>query len=1319
MISNNGIVDDVFSKTIPLGFSFCFYDENYDKIVIGSNGILTFGLDEAEATCPPGIAGENPDPGLIDEAIFAVQHDMKFDLSKNSEIYYQTIGTSPNRKFIVNFYEAENFGCDEKSNIQVVLSEFTNEIDIFIKDKPIPCPKESLLGITNKDNIKGISPPNRNKGVWGTHNEAWNFKPSGTKEPMITWLNHLNQEVGTGKNVKLCPKYNTIYTAVVHYQSCNNSELKYQDSIKVTFKDNFPAIKKDTLEICDIGNDGIENIILNEHIESILLNSPNNFNVSFYKSNSDATNQINPIINWTLPNNNPIYIRIENKQDTNCVLIHPITFKFLTTGIGNLKIQTCDTDNDNIEENFSLKNYFKNILYNYDEEQYSFYGSNADAQNETNPVDIITLTANSQIYLKINVYFGCNNIQGPIPIEFLPSPEKYDIKKIIFNGCDFNYNNYEPFDWEYNIRKENPNIPPKIKIEAFYNKEDAYDNSTQGVSIINNIYEVVYIRLKNSSGCFSVIEVQQEVNFTAVIADRSTNYICFDGLEDITVDLENYVSDMLKNNPDPSKVNYNFYASFADAEDNSNPIRSTQNIAEDGYFVKSTYFVKFNEGSKCYTIKPIIIFLVHPEPQKNAIDVCDIFNDNDENNILYIYDNDLLGDQEGNVSYFLNESDAIKNQNAIVEYNFTTNVTLYVRIESHGCVEIYPINFNMSSVPITNNIDHELDAICDDSTGFIHVNLTIYENDIYNTSSNATFTYYKSFNSQTQNFEDEITDPKKFPISETTTVYVKVNLGNSTCMAVATITLRVIKDNEITLNEANLYKCDPEHDLNEIFNLFYATDQLIEGNENLDTTQYEITYYSRKKAAEDKDANFQINNPNNFIPNSSHYIVYTRFESKLTECYHIEKINLYTVPAPKPISGEIKICDNNSNNTPDLQLNELNNIVITYENNFNFSYYISKSDAENSQNPLDDSQVYEPNQFPSKIWVRVESFEDCYDVTFVDIKFNTLTSIDISELNLTACNVNEEDFAIFNLEETLNELPNSNYSIKFFKDFETILNFGNEIADPKQFQSTNKPIQIIYAYISKDGNCPITIPLKLHSIPPPEIEILSQIKFCEEGNFNIEPKLNNENQFLFEWKDPDGKIISTKLSIKNIIPTGIYTLNITNILHPECSNTYEVEATHYNPPEIKDLIVTKYRVEVIAVGDYPMEYSYDGINWQSSNIFNNLKPGVYTFLVRYIEQTCLGKPQETIVLYIQNFITPNNDNINDYFIIKDLDIFDKESTLTIYNKYGKIIHKDKNNTELKWNGRFNGRNLPTGNYWYIVELPDGRKVTGNITIKNY
>lgn len=71
-------------------------------------------------------------------------------------------------------------------------------------------------------------------------------------------------------------------------------------------------------------------------------------------------------------------------------------------------------------------------------------------------------------------------------------------------------------------------------------------------------------------------------------------------------------------------------------------------------------------------------------------------------------------------------------------------------------------------------------------------------------------------------------------------------------------------------------------------------------------------------------------------------------------------------------------------------------------------------------------------------------------------------------------------------------------------------------------------------------------------------------------------------------------------------------------------------------------------------------------------------------------------------------ISPNNDQLNDFFDLSGFDV--KE--LTIFNRYGmKVYHMP--NYKKEWNGLSDkGKELPDATYYYLVELNSGEKKTG-------
>jgi len=39
-------------------------------------------------------------------------------------------------------------------------------------------------------------------------------------------------------------------------------------------------------------------------------------------------------------------------------------------------------------------------------------------------------------------------------------------------------------------------------------------------------------------------------------------------------------------------------------------------------------------------------------------------------------------------------------------------------------------------------------------------------------------------------------------------------------------------------------------------------------------------------------------------------------------------------------------------------------------------------------------------------------------------------------------------------------------------------------------------------------------------------------------------------------------------------------------------------------------------------------------------------------------------------------------------------------------------------TGVVWDGKYMGHVVPSGDYWYIITLEDGRKISGHISVRN-
>lgn len=196
--------DDVFSSTIPIPFPFCFYGATYNSCVIGSNGVLSFDISNANGanSWPLTSSGGSGTPIPIPYAggtqnsssstyypkasIMGPYHDI-YPTNSNGglrRIEYSIVGTAPCRKFVTSFYKVPYFSCTSISAThQIVINESTGLVEIYIGEKPVCSSWNSglaILGIQDFTRTKAVAAPGKNCTVWNESLTGYRFTPNGT-----------------------------------------------------------------------------------------------------------------------------------------------------------------------------------------------------------------------------------------------------------------------------------------------------------------------------------------------------------------------------------------------------------------------------------------------------------------------------------------------------------------------------------------------------------------------------------------------------------------------------------------------------------------------------------------------------------------------------------------------------------------------------------------------------------------------------------------------------------------------------------------------------------------------------------------------------------------------------------------------------------------------------------------------------------------------------------------------------------------------------------------------------------------------------------
>lgn len=126
-------------------------------------------------------------------------------------------------------------------------------------------------------------------------------------------------------------------------------------------------------------------------------------------------------------------------------------------------------------------------------------------------------------------------------------------------------------------------------------------------------------------------------------------------------------------------------------------------------------------------------------------------------------------------------------------------------------------------------------------------------------------------------------------------------------------------------------------------------------------------------------------------------------------------------------------------------------------------------------------------------------------------------------------------------------------------------------------------------------------------------------------------------------------------------------------------------------------------------------YFLNGQNQGSNNVFQIYANGTYTVEVvdSYGCKAEASIAMTFVDIDIPNFFTPNNDGQNDLWTPTNTSGF-PEIEIYVHDRYGRKIVQFGTNSG--WDGKYNGNELPTGDYWYTISLGDGREFVGNVTL---
>jgi len=152
-------------------------------------------------------------------------------------------------------------------------------------------------------------------------------------------------------------------------------------------------------------------------------------------------------------------------------------------------------------------------------------------------------------------------------------------------------------------------------------------------------------------------------------------------------------------------------------------------------------------------------------------------------------------------------------------------------------------------------------------------------------------------------------------------------------------------------------------------------------------------------------------------------------------------------------------------------------------------------------------------------------------------------------------------------------------------------------------------------------------------------------------------------------------------------------------------------------------IVENGNTELQATGN-SVSYSWSpGISLTDSTIANPISSPLITteyFVTGTSQYGCIAIDSVTVTILpritFPDGITPNGDGKNDFWVIDLIEEF-PNNVVEIYNRWGQLLFRAEG-YQQDWGGTHNGKDLPIGTYYYLVDLnePGLEPISGPITI---
>ncbi|MDO1500000.1 T9SS type B sorting domain-containing protein [Winogradskyella maritima] len=611
--------------------------------------------------------------------------------------------------------------------------------------------------------------------------------------------------------------------------------------------------------------------------------------------------------------------------------------------------------------------------------------------------------------------------------------------------------------------------------------------------------------------------------------------------------------------------------------------------------------------------------------------------------------------------------------------------------------------------------------ICDNKApfddGIADFDLSNLQNQIENNQSDIEVSFHE--NVSDANINDNVLPSVYESLSGSQSIYVRIENSTTGCFIVNQVDLSVVDSPEFN-TPTDFLVCDDladGDDTNEstTFDFNIKTAEMLAG---IPSANYQISYHTSQNNAQNNDQAlpllYTVSTPNPIE-------IFVRIEDLDAGCVGFSSFNIEVIPVPLATDLSLFQCDEfgAQDGIAPFNLSQSGPIITDITGSISVTFYRSFAEAETQSNPLNATN-YLNNQPSEIVFARVTNTDtNCFAISEISLEVS-VTSANDALLQVCDADGVEDGFTEFDLsqanDQVLNNLP-PNLTLSYFETLDNALLEEN----PLDVLYTNTEInnQIIFVRVENDNQCYGINEIELEVLDVPNVIISENVIYClnrfpepitlSGGVINDLP-----NNYFYNWSTGE---TTSEIQVSE---AGVFTVRVSNTIGCFIDRTVTVIASNIATIEGFNVMDASQNntVTVLVSGEGDYEFSLDNVNgpYQDSNIFDDVRPGIYTVYVR--DKNNCGISEDLVSLVgFPRYFTPNGDGNHDFWQVQGISSqFQPKTIVYIFDRFGKLL-AEIDPTSSGWDGTYNDNPMPTSDYWFSVKLEDGRQFSSHFTLK--